>query len=224
MDIENLPIFSNMHKTFFATIKKDGRIKEFIKGSYPIGPEDTLKYFYIILEGRLKISQINLQNAKEQTIQILSTGDMFDIIPLLDNRPYEVLAYAIDSCKAIEVKTKTIKELIFTNPEFNRLFMPYIAKNLRDLENLALELSLFDTSTRLIRLFLRNLDKENRGKLKLIHDLPHEEIASLIGTVRHVVNRHIQQLKKDGILNVERKKVTIKNIQKLIEKLKIKNG
>ena len=149
---------------------------------------------------------------------------MFDIIPLLDNRPYEVLAYAIDSCKAIEVKTKTIKELIFTNPEFNRLFMPYIAKNLRDLENLALELSLFDTSTRLIRLFLRNLDKENRGKLKLIHDLPHEEIASLIGTVRHVVNRHIQQLKKDGILNVERKKVTIKNIQKLIEKLKIKNS
>ncbi|HIE35132.1 MAG TPA: Crp/Fnr family transcriptional regulator [Campylobacterales bacterium] len=149
---------------------------------------------------------------------------MFDIIPLLDNRPHEVLAYAIDSCKVVEVKTETIKELIFTNPEFNRLFMPYIAKNLRDLENLALELSLFDTSTRLIRLFLRNLDKENRGKLKLIHDLPHEEIASLIGTVRHVVNRHIQQLKKDGILNVERKKVTIKNIQKLIEKLKIKNG
>ncbi len=222
MNIENLPVFSNLQENLFAAFKQNGRVKEFIKGSYPLNSEDTLKYFYIILEGRLKVSQINPENAKEQTIHILSSGDMFDIIPLLDNKPHEVLTYALDNCKVFEVKIETVRNLIYSNPEFNKIFMPYIAKNLRNLENLAVELSLFDTSTRLIRLFLKNLDLRNSGKLKLIHDLPHEEIASLIGTVRHVVNRHIQQLKKDGILQVERKKLTLKNIEGLLEKLQIK--
>lgn len=223
MNLENLPILSNLKSDFFSTIKQKGKIKEFIKGSYPLTSEDTLKYFYIILEGRLKISQINPENAKEQTIDILSSGDMFDIIPLLDNKPHDVLTYAIDNCKVFEVEIDIIRNLIYTNPEFNKLFMPYIAKNLRHLENLAVELSLFDTSTRLIRLFLKNLDLKNpTNKLKLINDLPHEELASLIGTVRHVVNRHIQQLKKDGILQVERKKLILKNIEALLEKLQLK--
>ncbi|WP_187647714.1 Crp/Fnr family transcriptional regulator [Nitrosophilus labii] len=222
MNIENLPVFSKLQENLFTTFKQNGRVKEFIKGSCPLNSEDTLKYFYIILEGRLKVSQINPENAKEQTIHILSSGDMFDIIPLLDNKPHEVLTYALDNCKVFEIEIDTIRNLIYSNPEFNKIFMPYIAKNLRNLENLAIELSLFDTSTRLIKLFLRNLDLKNSGKLKLIHDLPHEEIASLIGTVRHVVNRHIQQLKKDGILQVERKKLTLKNIEGLLEKLQIK--
>ncbi|WP_281951837.1 Crp/Fnr family transcriptional regulator [Nitrosophilus kaiyonis] len=222
MKIENLPILSNLHSDFFTTIKQKGKIKEFIKGSYPLTSEDTLKYFYIILEGRLKISQINPQNAKEQTIDILTTGDMFDIIPLLDNKPHDVLTFALDNCKVFEIEIDTIRDLIYTNPEFNKLFLPYIAKNLRHLENLAVELSLFDTSTRLIRLFLKNLDFKNSNKLKLINDLPHEEIASLIGTVRHVVNRHIQQLKKEGILQVERKKLILKNIDALLNKLQLK--
>jgi len=222
MEIENLPILSNLHSDFFATIKQKGRIKEFIKGSYPLTSEDTLKNFYIILEGRLKISHINPQNAKEQTIDILTTGDMFDIIPLLDNKPHEVLTFAIDNCKVFETDIDTIRNLIYSNPEFNKLFLPYIAKNLRHLENLAVELSLFDTSTRLIRLFLKNIDFKNPNRLKLINDLPHEELASLIGTVRHVVNRHIQQLKKEGILQVERKKLILKNIEALLNKLQLK--
>jgi len=41
----------------------------------------------------------------------------------------------------------------------------------------------------------------------------------MIGTVRHVVNRHLQQLKKEGILNVERKKLAVNDVKKLLEKI-----
>jgi DNA-binding transcriptional regulator LsrR (DeoR family) len=53
----------------------------------------------------------------------------------------------------------------------------------------------------------------------MLQNLPHEEIASLIGTVRHVVNRHLQQLKKEGILNIERKKLAVTDVNKLLEKV-----
>jgi len=222
MNIENLPAFVNMQSDLISLLKKEGKIKEILKGSFAISADDTLKYFYIILEGRLKVSEINPDNAKEQILNILTTGDMFDVIPLLDGRPHEVITTALDNCKLFELPIDLVKRLIENNSEFNKIFFPYLAKSMRHLENLAVELSLFDTSTRLMRLILRNLDLKNPPALKLIQDLSHEEIANLIGTVRHVVNRHIQELKKDGVLDVKRKRLVVKNINALLEKLQLK--
>ncbi len=222
MELENLPIFGKVEEDVISILKRNGRVRNFIKGSSPINSEDTLKYFYIILEGRLKISEINFDTSKEQTLNILVTGDMFDVIPLLDGEPHDVLTTALDNGSFFEVPIEVIKDLLLSSREFNKIFFPYLAKNMRHLENLAIDLSLFDTSTRLMRLLLRNLDLKNPPKLKIINDLSHEEIANLIGTVRHVVNRHIQQLKRDGILDVKRKRLSVNNINSLLSKLQLK--
>ncbi len=222
MELENLPIFGKVETGVISVLKRNGKIKSFIKGSSPINSEDTLKYFYIILEGRLKISEINFDTSKEQTLNILTTGDMFDVIPLLDGEPHEILTTALDNGTFFEVPIEIVKELISSNKEFNKVFFPYLAKKMRHLENLVVDLSLFDTSTRLIKLLLRNLDLKNPPKLKIINDLSHEEIANLIGTVRHVVNRHIQQLKKEGAVDVKRKRLIINNISSLLAKLQPK--
>ena len=71
-----------------------------------------------------------------------------------------------------------------------------------------------------MKLILKNLDLKDPVKhLGLLQNLPHEEIASMIGTVRHVVNRHLQQLKREGILNIERKKLAVNDVKKLLEKV-----
>jgi biotin operon repressor len=53
----------------------------------------------------------------------------------------------------------------------------------------------------------------------MLQNLSRAEIANLIGTVRHVVDRHINQLKKEGILDTTRTRFALKNMQKLQEKL-----
>ena len=102
---------------------------------------------------------------------------------------------------------------------FNKLLFPYIAKQFRQMEELALDLSFYDTFHRLLKLLSKNIDDNNPSKLHLIHDLSHEELASLIGTVRKVLNRHIQQLKNDGIIDVKHKNIELKDTQKLLDNL-----
>ena len=127
---------------------------------------------------------------------------------------------AIDDAKVLELPIEKVREWLEANPAFNRAFLPYLARQMRQVEELASDLSLYDTSTRLMKLILKNLDISKPVKhLGLLHNLPHEEIASMIGTVRHVVNRHLQQLKKEGILNIERKKLAVNNVKKLLEKV-----
>ena len=202
-------------------VEKYGKLQLFSKGENIYSPEEMRQKFFFVLEGRIKVSQVNLEDGKEQILKILTTGDMYDVVTLLDRKIHDNLLYAIDSVKIIVFPIDIVREWMYKDPNFNRLLFPYIAKQFRDMEELALDLSFYDTSKRLLKLISKHIDNQNPTKLNLIHDLPHEEIASLIGTVRKVLNRHIQKLKQDGIIDVKRKNIEIKDTQKLIENLPI---
>ncbi len=220
LHLERLDPFKEISSSLIEEINRVGKIETFHKGSPAMSSDDTLKYFYIIISGRIKVYQYNPKNNKEQTLYLLTKADMFDVLTVLDNNHHEVMTTALDDSEVLVLPIKKVREWIDTNPAFNRAFFPYMAKQMRQIEELATDLSLYDTSTRLMKLILRNLDLNNpHNSLGLLYKLPHEELASMIGTVRHVVNRHLQQLKKEGILHIERKKLAIDNVEKLLKKV-----
>lgn len=49
----------------------------------------------------------------------------------------------------------------------------------------------------------------------LLHDLSNEALAEMIGSVRQVVNRHLQAMKKEGILHYENHHLIIDDLEKL---------
>ncbi|WP_201352137.1 Crp/Fnr family transcriptional regulator [Hydrogenimonas urashimensis] len=220
LHLTKLEPFHGLSRHLIDQINRIGVIREYPKGSPAMDSDDTLRHFYILLEGRIKVYRYNPQNNREQTLYLLGPHDMFDVLTVLDGRRHEVMTEAIDHVKALELPIDKVREWLDTNPAFNRAFFPYLARQMRQVEELATDLSLYDTSTRLMKLILKNLDLKNPARrLGLLQNLSHDEIASMIGTVRHVVNRHLQQLKKEGILNIERKKLAVNDVKKLLEKV-----
>ena len=95
-----------------------------------------------------------------------------------------------------------------------------ITRDVKAMENLAVSLSFYDVYQRVIQLFARFTEvKDGKATLRVIDNINHEELASLVGSVRKVVNRTLQKLKKDGIIEVSRKNIHIKNFQKLLDRL-----
>lgn len=213
----DIELFNNFNDNLKDEINRYAKLIHFKKGDCIFSSEDCMKNFYIFLGGKVKIYQINLSNAKEQTIFILGLGDMYDTITLLDGKPHEVISEILEDGSALRIPVKKVREWIDTNPAFNKIFFPYLAKQMRSVEELATDLSLYSTSERLIKLILKNIAP--KGVKSLLHNLSRSEIASLIGTVRHVVDRHINELKEDDAIEVKRKQIVIKDIQKLIKKL-----
>jgi CRP/FNR family transcriptional regulator, cyclic AMP receptor protein len=104
-------------------------------------------------------------------------------------------------------------------PLFRRAVYCYIAKQLGDLTELADGLALHDTMTRLAHLLLRHFDTaKDTGahSVNLIRDLSHEELASLIGSVRVVVNRLLARLKKEAIVELHNGELGIVNLKRLL--------
>lgn len=192
-------------------INRFGRVSHVKKGDTLMRPEECLEHFFVLLEGRVKVSQINFETGKEQILYLLSKGDMYDVVSLLDGKEHENVAMALDDVKLLVFPIELFREWVATKPSFNKLFLPYVGKQLRSMENLASDLSLYDTTTRLVKLIARNIEQEDgKQTLKLINNLSHEELANLIGTVRKVLNRNLQALKKRGLSILSAKKSTSK--------------
>jgi CRP/FNR family transcriptional regulator, cyclic AMP receptor protein len=223
MTQESLPhqlILKELEKVNTDILVPKKRHLFFEKGASPFDSFDTLKYFYFILDGKIKVSQINIENAKEQTLYLLSRGDMFDVVSLLDSQEHEYVAEVLEPSKLIEVPIEQVRYLLDNDADFKQLFFPYLATQLRNMENLAVDLSLYDVYERLIRLFARFADyNEKHPSLKLIGNISHEELAGMVGSVRKVVNRALQKLKDEGIVELSRKQIHLKDLQKLLEKL-----
>lgn len=189
-------------------------------GRTPFDSDLTKEYFYFILSGKVKISQINLSNAREQTIKLLTRGDMFDVLTLLDNQEHDYIATVLEEGQALEVPIEDVRALMHSSDSFNSFMLSYIAKEMRSLEDLTLDLSLHDVYERLVHLLARNtVNERGKSRLELIDNLSHEELAALVGSVRKVVNRNLQRLKDEGVIEISRKKIELKNLQNLLEKL-----
>ncbi|MBN2816849.1 MAG: Crp/Fnr family transcriptional regulator [Campylobacterales bacterium] len=210
-EIQKSPLVSQHSKKLFLK-----------KGDDPLNTLDTRNNFYFVMNGKIKIYQIELNSAKEQTLYLLGRSDMFDVLSLLDGSENEYISEVLEDAELIAVPMEDIREMILKDSGFRHYFYAYLAEKLRSMENLALSLSFYDVYQRLLQLFTKfTYIKDNKPVLKTIDNLKHEDLASMIGTVRKVLNRSLQKLKQDGVIELSRKNIRIKNFQKLLDKLNI---
>ncbi len=194
----------------------------FQKGEDPLSSVDTLKYFYFVISGTIKIYQVDLETAKEQTLYMLSRGDMFDVVSLLDGQPNEYISEVLEDTHLIQLPLSDVQEMILKDPKFRQYFYSYLASKLKSMEELALSLSFYDVYQRVLHLFAKFTEiKNGKAQLRVIENLKHEDIASMVGSVRKVVNRSLQKLKSEGIIDIGRKNIQIKNFQKLLDRLSL---
>ncbi|MEC4684920.1 MAG: Crp/Fnr family transcriptional regulator [Nitrospirota bacterium] len=195
------------------------------KKSTVMHPEQTIRRFYVIISGRVKMTRVNPDTGKEFTIFLLGSGDGFDVVSLLDGKKHNVSVIAMDDIEVLTAPFDTIHSWIEGHPAFNREFLPYIGKLIRQLTNLASDLALHDTGTRLVKLFLQHTVPGNpHPRLRLIHDLSNEDLASMIGSVRAVVNRYLQKLREEGTIIARRGSLEIKDLHALVEKAESRLG
>jgi len=220
MKYYNIEIFKQLDQSFEQEFIKYGKRVSFKKKDTPFLNDELFSYFYIVLKAKIKNYQINLQSAKEQTLFIYRQGDMFDTLILLDSKKHDVLYEVLEDSELLELPIEKVREWLRTNEQFNRHFFPYLASQMRHTEELASDLSLYSTLERLSKLLLQNIDPNDKYHFKLLQNMSQIEIANLIGTIRHVVERHLKELEKDNTIETGRKNIFIKDVNGLLNHTK----
>ncbi|MDO7172599.1 Crp/Fnr family transcriptional regulator [Mariniflexile sp. AS56] len=210
------PLFKNVD---LKHLIKDFSFKNWPKKTCFLDTDKTSYKFHFIISGRLKVYHFNHNKDRKITLFLLAKHDVFDVYTIF-NLPQRTVYYeTLDTTEVISIPIETLKKWMQVNPSFYISLLQYIIVKMTFLETFVASSNLDDTSTRLARLLL-DYTNESSKKIELINDLPHKELAQLIGTTRAVLNRTIQQFKEAGILKIENKQLEIINMSLLLDKLK----
>ena len=161
--------------------------------------------FHFIVSWILKVFKANLDTGKEHTVFVLPNGDVFDVLSMLDTKPHDVYWEALDVLEVLKIPMDQMRLWVNKYPVIHKAILYYLGERMRQLMNVATDVTLHSTLVRLAGLILKNIKGETR-KLELINYLPNDEIAGLIGTTRSVVSRHILELKRCRVISVSWKK------------------
>jgi CRP-like cAMP-binding protein len=178
-----------------------------------MGPADSAQHFRLIVSGRVKIVRSSPADGRELTLWLLGPGDGFDVVSLLDGRAHAVSAWSLTPVHILTAPLATWSGWLRWLRPLDLAAHRYCAGKLRELADLASDLALCDTPTRLAHLLLRHF---GAGEGNLLLDLPQRELAAMIGSVRVVVSRALAQLRAQGAVELHDGSLRAVDLERLL--------
>ncbi|WP_427051897.1 Crp/Fnr family transcriptional regulator [Paenibacillus sp. TC-CSREp1] len=160
------------------------------------------------------------ENGHEQIVSFLKTGDMFPHTGFFNAHPYPATAVAITATSLLAIPVRHFERLMLSTPSIAIKIMRVLGDKIRELQDKLQVLSGQDVRNRVLSFLLMLAEQHGQQqKDKVIINLPmtHQEFANSIGTTRETANRLLNQLAKDELLEVDRSRIIIHDLQSLKE-------
>lgn len=200
----------------FGTEK--GHFKTYKKGETIYFTEDASTSLFLIAEGKVRI--LNYTESGEEVVKaILGRGEMFGELALLGEETRNEIAEAMDTNTVVcPVKTEQIKDLMKEDQEFSFKIYKWLGWRMKKMERRIDNLIFKDVRARLVD-FIKEMavEKGERDgkKVEIQHFFTHKNIANLIGTSRQTVTTTLNDLREEGVLDFDRRRFYINDIEAL---------
>ena len=172
----------------------------------------------MVANGRVKIGHY-LEDGKEVIKSILTKGEIFGELALAGEEVRIDFAQSLDDTTSVcPLGIEDLKALMVQDKELSFKILKLVGLRLIKLER-KLELLVFkDARTRVIEFLKDSAAWKGKkvGQETLIPtSLTHKDIASLTGTSRQTVTTILNELKEKNLINFDRKKILIRDLEKL---------
>ncbi|KUJ89988.1 MAG: Crp/Fnr family transcriptional regulator [Thermoanaerobacter thermocopriae] len=203
-------------RKFFLNIAIQGYKKSFLKNE-TITINYNKPYIAIITKGLIK-QFISNKNGKIKVLYLLQPGEIFGEFSYLGGGFDLIEGQAIKDSEISIIFEDKLSSILETNPDMYKYIAHSMSRKFRIVTMQMSDLIFKDSMGRLcdflIRLFYQQGKKIKKG---YIIDIPltHENIANLIGCDRVTVTKGLNKLKKEGLIEIDGKKIIIKDLRYL---------
>lgn len=192
--------------------------KAYKKGEFIYFSDDHSDKVFFIHKGAVKIAGYT-EDGNEMIKAILHPGEVFGEMAVYGEEKRNDYAAAVEDTEVCILSKEDVVGLMRDVSGFqaflNRLMGQRVIYTQKRLESLLFK----DAKTRVAEYVLEQADKNGRkimdGSVVLRNYLTHQEIANFTGTSRQTVTTVLNQFRDDNILDFDRKRIRIKDIDRL---------
>lgn len=176
----------------------------FLEGSFPRG-------VFCINQGKVKVFKRG-DEGKEQIIHIAKGGEMVGFRAMFSGDPYNVAAETLEESNICFIAKDDFLNMMDTNVTLRNGIIKELSKELSDRASFITNMAQKSVRERLAFALIL---------LKGVYEpepinLSREDMANFVGTATETLIRLLKDFKEEGIIEVQTRKLTILNLDKLV--------
>ncbi len=167
--------------------------------------------FYLLSRGYIKLVKSSPEG-KEYIIRLVGPGETFAEAAVFSDASYPATAMALEDCQTLFFPKAPFLRHLAASPTLARNMLATLSRLMLHLTRQLEDLSLKEVSARLARYLLERC-QERHGRIEkgLAFELPitKTHLAAYLGTIGETLSRTLSRLKSQGVIEVEKGRITI---------------
>lgn len=220
--IKQIPLFAPLAPSEQETLASLLRKRSIRKGDFLFHKGDEGTALYIIYKGLIKIS-VPTRRGDEVTLAMLTDGDFFGEMALLDGMPRSADAVALEDTQLYVLNRADFLSFLFQNEHAVRAVIQALSLRLRKTDDMVAEVCFLNVSARLAKRLadlVESRHQAEKGDEQYNLHLTQRQLASLIGVSRETINKELKILREKGIVTTARNAITIRDLERLKHRIR----
>lgn len=216
-------LFNNLPVSEIEELDQSKTCQAFKKGEVIFHEGGIPHGVYCVKYGKIKIYKTGIEG-RDQIIKFAQEGDMLGYRSLLSNEKYNGTASCLEESVLCFIPKENILKMVSQNSCLAINIMKAACHELGEASNIITNLAQKSIQERLAEVLLilqTNFGLDSEKAIQVI--LTREEIASMVGTATESVIRLLSEFHKQGLIDLDGKKIRLLNIPELIETAKLKD-
>jgi CRP/FNR family transcriptional regulator, cyclic AMP receptor protein len=158
-----------------------------------------------VLRGRVRISSVS-GDGKEVTLNVISPGEVFGEIALLDGQPRSADATAIEDTLLLVVERRHFLPFVGQNVDLMLRLLAVLCSRLRRTSTALEEIALFDLPVRLARVLLKlavDYGRPGPAGTRIDLKLSQRDLSNLVAASRESVNKQLRAWRENRLVDLE---------------------
>lgn len=215
--LKKTPLFANLTDRELQALAARTSKKRFQQGELLFAEGDPCIGLFLVAAGKIRIFKLSA-SGREQVLAIEGPGSSFAELPVFDGGNYPAAASALEDTEVLFISRKDFQTFCREHPDVALKVIAVVGSRLRRLVGIIEELSFTTVRQRLIALILRLAQASgtpSKEGIRVELTKSHQDLAAELGTVRELVSRNLSRLQAEGYLDVEGRKIVVKDLHGL---------
>jgi CRP-like cAMP-binding protein len=226
MNMEHVQHISPLSYEMTELLKVAEREIEVKKGGYLFQEGQPAAEIFIILSGKFQISKMNAEG-RELNLRLCKKNDIIGELTLFTYQPkYLFNSLSIEDGKVAAINIETLEKALLENTQLAYEFMKWMNDHFRKTITKFRDLVLHGRKGALYSTLIRlsnSYGEKNDSGIVLTVPLTNQDLANYTGTARESVSRMLSDLRKQKIISIDRKTITIHDLAFLKKEIDCEN-
>lgn len=192
--------------------------RRFPAGAAVFGQGEPAEYFYVLLHGRLRVTQVT-STGEQIIVRMVNPGDLFGIAKALRRASYPGTAAAVVDSLALVWPTAQWDEILLRYPSFAASTIQTVGQRLQDAHTRLREMSTEAVERRLGHTVLRLAHQSGRKEaagIRIDFPISKQDLAEMAGTTLYTVSRVLTAWEAGGLIDGGRQKLLVRDPHRLL--------